>query len=231
MEQVGALAAQLRVRSFHKRAIIYSATQPGDTVHIVLSGIARITFINRKNERVLLEVLARGDVVGIPTPLPDPRRALECQAFTECEIGVLSTRALVETLGLEYARFLLALRITMERWWRLLVRQSHFMEQALEERIAVALLDLADKFGLPDSRGVIINAPLGHRDLAELVSGSRPRVSVCLRRFAMEGALVQESRRLTVVPARLSAILHREFQARSANANSPVGKQEPLDQA
>ena len=105
------------------------------------------------------------------------------------------------------------------------------MEQTLEERIAVALLGLADKFGLPDSHGVIINAPLGHRDIAELVSGSRPKVTVCLGRFAKEGALVQESRRLIVVPARLSAILDREFQARGANATSPVGKQEPPNQA
>ena len=69
----------------------------------------------------------------------------------------------------------------MGRWWALLVRQSRFVDQTLEERIAVALLDLADKFGLPDARGTIINVRFGHRNIAELVSGSRPKVSVCLR--------------------------------------------------
>jgi len=45
----------------------------------------------------------------------------------------------------------------------------------MEERIAVALLDLADKFGLPDARGTIINVQFGHRNIAELVSGSAPQ--------------------------------------------------------
>jgi CRP-like cAMP-binding protein len=134
------------------------------------------------------------------------RHNLECEAFTDCEIGALSAESMVETVGLEYARFVLALKLTMGRWWALLVRQSHFMDQTLEERIAVALLDLADKFGLPDDRGTVINVRLGHRQLAELVSGSRPKVSMCLRRFAQEGALIQERRRIIVVPGKLRTI-------------------------
>ena len=100
----------------------------------------------------------------------------------------------------------------MGRWWALLVRQSRFVDQTLEERIAVALLDLAEKFGLSDARGTIINLRFGHRNIAELVSGSRPKVSVCLRRFAMEGVLIQERRRIIVVPGKLTAILLRSFE-------------------
>jgi CRP/FNR family transcriptional regulator len=208
-EQLSALGGQLRVRRFRQRALVYSGRQSGDAIHVMLSGIARITSVNRKNERVLLEVLGPGDVICIPSLLPDLRHSLECEAFTECEIGVLSAEALVETVGLQYGEFLLALKLTMGRWWALLVRQSHFVDQTLEERIAVALLDLAGKFGLPDARGTIINVRFGHRNLAELVSGSRPKVSVCLRRFAMEGRLIQDQRRIIVVPEKLSQILGR----------------------
>jgi CRP-like cAMP-binding protein len=211
-EQVSALGGQIRVRRFRKRAIIYSGKQSGDIVCIMFSGIARLTSVNRKNERVLLEVLGPGDVVCIPTLLPDVRHGLEYEAFTECEIGVLSAQALVETTGLEYASFFLALKLTMSRWWALLVRQSHFMDQTLEERIAVALLDLAEKFGLPDARGTIIKLPFGHRNIAELVSGSRPKVSMCLRRFAIGGVLIQERRRIIVVPGKLISILVRSLE-------------------
>ena len=214
-EQLSALGGQLRVRQFHKRAVIYSGKQAGDTIHIMLSGIARLTSINRRNERVLLEVLGPGDVVCIPTLLPDLRHSLECEAFTECEIGVLSAQDLVETAGLQYDEFLLALKLTMGRWWALLVRQSRYMDQTMEERIAVALLDLADKFGLPDARGTIINVQFGHRNIAELVSGSRPKVSVCLRKWALAGAIIQDRRRIIIVPDKLSAILNRDSERRS----------------
>jgi len=211
-DQFRALGDQLKLRRFRKRAIVYSGKQAADTIHIMLSGIARLTSVNRKNERVLLEVLGPGDVVCIPTLLPDLRHSLECEAFTECEIGVLSAEALVQTTGLQYDKFLLALRLTMGRWWALLVRQSRFVDQTLEERIAVALLDLADKFGLPDARGTIINLRFGHRNIAELVSGSRPKVSVCLRRFALEEMLIQERRRIIVMRDKLSAFLTRGLE-------------------
>jgi CRP-like cAMP-binding protein len=210
-EQFGALGGRLRVRRFRKRAIIYDSEHVGDTIHIMVSGVARLTSVNRKKERVLLEVLGPGDVVCIPTLLPDLRHSLECEAFTECRIGVLSAQDLVEVVGLRYDRFLLALRLTMGRWWSLLVRQSRFVNQTLEERIAVALLDLADKFGLPDTRGILINMRFGHRNIAELVSGSRPKVSVCLKRFGEEGALIQQRQRIIVVPAKLTAVLARGF--------------------
>ena len=123
-KQFDGLVGQLRVRSFRKRAIIYSAKQESDTIHIILSGIARLTSVNRKNERVLREVLGPGDVVCMPPLLPDVRHSLECEAFTDCEIGVLSADAMVETVGLEYDKFLLALKFTMGRWWALLSNHS-----------------------------------------------------------------------------------------------------------
>ena len=211
-EQIAALGARLRVRRFRKRALIYSGGQTGDTIYIMLSGIARMTSVNRKRERVLLEVLGPGDVICIPTLLPDVRHSLECDAFTDCEVGVLTAQALVETSGLEYGKFLIALKLTMGRWWALLVRQSRFVDQTLEERVAVALLDLAGKFGLTEARGTIINVRFGHRDLADLVSGSRPKVSVCLKQFAMRGALVQDGRRVIIVPEKLSEILGRSLE-------------------
>lgn len=224
-EQISVLGGKLRVRQFHRRSVIYSGKQSGDTFYVILSGVARLTCLNRKNERILLEVLGPGDVVCLPTLLPDLRHSLECEAFAECEIGALSAQALVEAVGLDYATFFLALKLTMGRWWALLVRQSHFIDQTLEERIAVALLDLADKFGLPDDRGTIINLRVGHRNLAELVSGSRPKVSVCLRRFALEGLLIQERRRIIVMPGKLSTVLVRslERQADSPFPDRSVG--------
>jgi CRP-like cAMP-binding protein len=223
-EQISQLGSQLSVRRFRKGAIIYSGSQPVDTIYVIVSGIARFTSVNRKNERVLLELLGPGDVVCIPTLLPDRRHSLQCEAFTECEVGVLSAQTMIETLGLRHDRFLLALKLTMGRWWGLLVRHSRFIDQTLEERVAVALLELADKFGLPDACGTIIDLRLGHRDIAELVSGSRPKVSLCLRRFALEGVLIQERQRLIVVPEKLRETLIRSFEreARSRNPDLSV---------
>jgi CRP-like cAMP-binding protein len=86
-------------------------------------------------------------------------------------------------------------KLTVSRWWELLVRQAHFIDQRLEERVLIALRDLAAKFGVENDRGIILNAPINQRDLADLVAASRPKVNVVLKGLAKRGALIQEGRR------------------------------------
>src|SRR6266851_1895528 len=111
------LAERIAVRRFRKRSAIYREDHVGEGLYIMLSGIAKLTCLNRKGERVLLEVLGPGDVVGIPSLLPDVRHQLRCEAFTDCRLGLLGVKELVEgVVGLPFGDFGVALRLTMGRW-------------------------------------------------------------------------------------------------------------------
>ena len=71
LRKLEALCARMTVRQFSKRSIIYEEDQSERAVYIVLSGIARLVCLSRKRERNLLEVLGPGDVIEIPSLLPD----------------------------------------------------------------------------------------------------------------------------------------------------------------
>jgi CRP-like cAMP-binding protein len=202
------LTNRITVHRFAKRSFIYSEGQLGDGMYIMLSGIAKLTCLNRKGERILLEVLGPGDVVGIPSLLPDVRHHLRCEAFTDCKLGLIEVKELVAgVVGLPFGDFGVALRLTVGRWWHLLVRHANSMDQNLEERVGIALLDLGSKLGAQDERGTILNVRLTYQDIAELVDGQRQAVSLCLKKLAGEGALIQDGRRLIIVPKQLRAIL------------------------
>jgi CRP/FNR family cyclic AMP-dependent transcriptional regulator len=207
-DRLGILARRMTIRRFRRRSPIYREGQISDGMYIMLSGIARLTCLNRKDERILLEVLGPGDVVGIPSLLPDVRHNIRCDAFTDCQLGMISPKALIEDIvGLPFRDFGIALKLTLGRWWQLLVRHSNSIEQGLPERILIALLDLASKFGVRDARGTILNVHLTHQDIAELVNASRPRVTTYLKQLAREGVLIQEGRRIIILPNRLEAAL------------------------
>jgi CRP-like cAMP-binding protein len=55
-------------------------------------------------------------------------------------------------------------------------RLGEFVGCTLEERVALILLELSENFGVRDERGVRLSVPATHRDIAELVGASRPRV-------------------------------------------------------
>ncbi len=208
LRRLHVLADRIAVRLFEKHSVIYEESQSKGYMYVLLSGIARLTCLNRKGQRVLLEVLGPGNIVAIPPLLIDARTHLRFGAFTDCRIGLLNPKTLVQHIvGLPFLNFRHALVLTSGRWWQLLVRHSAFMEQSLKERVILALLDLGAKVGRQEGRKKIFSIDLTHQDLAELVMGSRAKVSTCLKQLAAQSAITQEGRtRIVIVPKKLQAI-------------------------
>lgn len=201
------LLERMKVRRFVRRSAIYQGDQI-PMAYLILGGVAKLTCLNRKGRRNLLEVLGPGDIIEIPSLLPDTHHHVTCEAFTDCEVGLFNPRELIEdVVGVSFRDFNEALNLTVERWWHLLERQSNFLNQTVEERVALALHDMSGKFGVEDDRGMIINLSLTHKEIAELVDCSRPKVSQCIRRLARGGALIRDHRRLIVDRAKIRTIL------------------------
>ena len=121
LRKLEALRARMRIRQFSRHSIVYKEGESDEAVYIVLSGIARLICLNRKGERNLLEVLGPGDVIEIPSLLPDIHHKLTCETFTDCQIGLISPTALVEGIvGIPFREFNEALNLTVGRWWTLL---------------------------------------------------------------------------------------------------------------
>jgi CRP-like cAMP-binding protein len=69
----------------------------------------------------------------------------------------------------------------------------------LKERLALILLDLTQNFGVRDhDGGVILNVPVRHGDLAELIGVSRPRVTEHLREFTQKQLISRENQHFVV---------------------------------
>src|SRR5580700_4065450 len=69
------------------------------------------------------------------------------------------------------------------RWDLVQLRCANFMSCMLEERLALILLELSENFGVKDKHRTRLTLPTRHKDLADLVGASRPRVTETLIRF------------------------------------------------
>jgi CRP-like cAMP-binding protein len=81
------------------------------------------------------------------------------------------------------------------------------MSCTLEERVALILLELADNFGVPDKMGVRLTLAARHKDVAELVGASRPRVTEYLALLEREHMIIREGRQLIIRRDRLESFL------------------------
>jgi CRP-like cAMP-binding protein len=66
-------------------------------------------------------------------------------------------------------------------------------------RLAALLLDLADRFGVRDSRGVIVDLRLTHREMASLIGATRETVSVAIVELRSEEIVRTEHRRVILL--------------------------------
>jgi CRP-like cAMP-binding protein len=108
----------------------------------------------------------------------------------------------------------------LKQWYRLLLRSSSFLNLGLHERIAMALLELCSDFGIEESRGTLLRVSFSHKDIANLVGASRPRVTEHLARLEREKFVIRQGRQMVVQVAKL-------FDSMNAQASAHVSRVDP----
>jgi len=194
------VSVPLRVR---REEAIFSEGEASSHVYVLLSGVAKLCYVNRE-QRVLVGFVGPGEVFGLSSLLPQTTRPFRCEAYSDCTVAVVKSEVFVDTvLGVPYERLSLIMDATVGRWWGMVVRYANFVGLGLRERLAGALLELAEKFGVRDSRGTLLTIKLTHADLAELVGASRQRTTEQLNDFEREGVIGRDGRRLIILPEKL----------------------------
>jgi len=202
-DQLEGLASSLEPLRIKRHDTIFYEGEVSNRIYILLSGVAKLSFLNR-GEKVLVGLVGAGEVFGASSLLPGVIRPFRCEAFTDCLVGAVSPATFVGlTVGVPVDRFSRTLEATVGRWWTMLQRYTNFVGLSVRERLASALLELAGKFGADDARGRMLTLKLTHEDLAELVGASRQRTTEQLIEFESEHMIIRDGRRLIIVPERL----------------------------
>ena len=182
---------------------IFREGEASSRVYLLLSGVAKLCYVNR-DQRVLVGFVGPGEVFGVSSLLPQTTRPFRCEAYSDCTVAVFKPEIFVDTvIGVPLERLSIVLDATVGRWWGMLVRYANFVGLGLRARLAGALLELASKFGVRDSRGTLLTIKLTHADLAELVGASRQRTTEQLNDFERERVIIRDGRRLIIVPEKL----------------------------
>ena len=212
--ELSLLVAALALANYKSGDVILRELALARDAHILLSGIARITCLDSRRERVTVAMLAPGPIPEFPA-LPISRSDFQCEAYNNCRVGSLSWKdfyAVTEKAPM--SAFKQFHDNDLKQWYRLLLRSSRFLNLSLHERIAITLLELCSDFGIEESRGTLLRVPFGHKDIASLVGASRPRVTEHLARLERERFVIRQGRQMIVNVVRLSASIESRGASR-----------------
>ncbi len=223
--QLDKLAGALIVSSVEKHSVISEEKNSGETAYVLLSGVARISCRNRKGLRALLMMVAPGMVPGFPPRVVGITYDFRCEAVTNCQVGTIALEKLIEiSLGIDSEDFKRMATSYLGRWDLVQLRCSNFMSCTLEERLALILLELSEHFGVRNGKGIRLTVHARHRDIAELVGASRPRITEHLIEFEEKHLITREDHHFTVHRDRIETFLaqtHPVVDSRYAKAATP----------
>ena len=139
--------------------------------------------------------------------MPGMYRAFRSEAFSDCWVSSVEPDVFVTTLlDIPFGEFSSMMEGTVGRWFALLYRYTRFQSSNLHQKLALALLELAQKFGVQDTRGTMLILQLTHEDLADLVGASRQKVTEHMKELERQQYLIRDGRKLIVRPAGLREV-------------------------
>lgn len=194
------LLSDFRSRRFAAGSYIFREGDPGDRLHLIVSGEVKISRTTESGGEVVFAVLGTGDVFGELAVLQENAfRSADAEALAETQCYVLQRQAVVAFLQTHPAVMWSVITVLSDYIRR---KDEAFSDLAFNDipgRVAHKLLDLAAQRGEPAGTGTQITLPLSQRTLAGLVGASRENVNRALSRFASLGVIKLERGHITIL--------------------------------
>jgi CRP-like cAMP-binding protein len=184
--------------------------EPGSFGALIVEGLIliRIDAGNRSH----VEMLGPGDVaspwVGTGAELSTPS-VVTASVVARARVALLDRRFALRTARWPEIHAALIQRC-IDRSRRLSLQSAINALPRIEERVEVTLWELAYRFGRVTREGIVLDLPISHSQLADIVAAQRPSVSTAVIRLEDQGQISRTARRTWLLrgtpPAMLSAL-------------------------
>jgi CRP/FNR family cyclic AMP-dependent transcriptional regulator len=186
-DQIARLAADGGLQQVERGAIV-----PLDTPAIAIVAGAWFRVFRRAAfaRDVTLFLAKTGDVLAPGTVFGERSGESGAQAIAAAEILFVPREAFERHAAADPSLYIRLAANVGRRISRLQTKLEAFSRAAVDVRVAGALLELADDFGVPGPTGTKINLPLSQEDLAHLAGTSRESCSQAVAALARGGLVV-----------------------------------------
>jgi CRP/FNR family transcriptional regulator len=195
-EEVGLRAVE---RRFGPRDMIFTPGDPDDQLYFLLSGTVRLYKYYGDYKEATTALLKDGGVFGKLSLVEGRWQDVFAEAVTEARVAGIQKAALERVIK-DNPEF--ALRLFSSLSERL--RQSDeviesLLHREVSTRLATLLINLGDRFGEEDGKGLLVDVRLTHQDLANMIASTREAVSKVMSELQRGGVIATANRRITIL--------------------------------
>jgi CRP/FNR family transcriptional regulator, cyclic AMP receptor protein len=196
---IEALVSQSQVTHWRAGQQIFAAEDTHDLANFLVAGAVKVICPGQRRFPVLVQMVRPGQFFGLASLFDRSRvRQFGAVAHVPALVAMMSQEVITNVFaGLPPGNALQLMAYSWRALSRLLYEKCLLLTMPLRERLLHELEMLAHDFGEPRAAGTLIDLPLTHADLAQLVVGSRAKVSRCVAELRRSGEIeLVENRRL-----------------------------------
>jgi CRP/FNR family cyclic AMP-dependent transcriptional regulator len=206
--QLEKLAANLAVKNLNKNETIFDQGDQARLIYLLLSGTVKTSYLTGNHKEVIVSLIPKGEFIGLDSLVPKNRHAFRCDAFDRCVVGAIKPQDFIEILlGVSFESFLRWYISAMDSGRKMYIHCIKGLGLDVRRRVALELVNLAERFGVTDPRGLLIAVLVSHEVLAGLVGGSRQHVTKQLNEFEREKIISRKGRNIIINVEKLSKVL------------------------
>jgi len=204
-----------------RRAALWVEQGPAREVWWIRGGVVRVLCSPDEGHEVTLGFHGRGALLGEGAGLSDAPRSTRAEAHEDCTLYATPAAEFERLLEREPVVGRRVAALLLERRRRLEARVGLLASRSARRRLASVLVELAGEFGVRDSRGIIVNLRLTHREVASLLGTTRETASLALIELRRAGLVLPDGKRLVLLdPPALDALARGASAAVEARAVS-----------
>lgn len=196
--EMSRLLGVLETHDLPRHHQIFGPGSPNQSIFFIEKGCVRVTRPSPDGKSfVILSLLGPGDLLG---EIAWSEETYDCTAETleECRIYQLSRRDFDGLIKENPAFALRLIHILSSRLKQAQGRIEDLVFRQVPSRVAKLFMNLADNHGKMTPYGIVLDLPLTHQEIADIVGSSRVTVTQVLNRFRSMKWVAIKSKRVTI---------------------------------
>ncbi len=197
MDEITLIAQMASYKRYHRGELIFAAGEKAEALYVLNDGHVKLIYRDSKGRETIIHIYRPDEIFG-ELLLAEEYRIFSAQAMEGALVSVIPKESFLELLqkipllNLNFMIFL------SEHIKDLKQELADFGHAGSYERLAKILLKLAREHGAATEGGVLIQLPVTHEILADMIGSSRETVTIYLNQLKKEGLVVVKGRKIIV---------------------------------
>lgn len=192
------ILAAARTARYAKETVVFAQEEEAHSFFVLIEGRLRVTKLTPNGQQVVVRFVSAGDLFGIAPAVGRTTYPASATAIVDTVAAAWPTPAWPRLLALNPAFAANALKTVGSRLQDAHARVVELATEPVEQRIARALLRLAERSGRRSADFVEIDFPLSRQDVAEMTGSTLHTVSRILSAWERDGIVAGGRRRIAV---------------------------------